>query len=92
MLYAIVFPDLAPEIFTLTLGSFQFSLRWYALAYIVGLVLGWWMIVRAVRRPSLWPDDTAPMTPEQVEGLLTAVVIGVIVGGRLGFVLFYQPG
>jgi len=92
MLYAIVFPDLAPEIFTLTLGSFQFSLRWYALAYIIGLVLGWWMIVRAVRRPSLWPNDTAPMTPEQVERLLTAVVIGVIVGGRLGFVLFYQPG
>jgi len=91
MLYAIPFPDLSPEIFTVTLGSFQFSLRWYALAYIIGLLLGWWMIVRAVKRPTLWPNDTPPMRPEQVEGLLTAVVLGVILGGRLGFVLFYQP-
>ncbi len=92
MPFAIPFPDLSPEIFTITLGSFQFALRWYALAYIVGLVAGWWLIVQAVKRPALWPGDTAPMRPEQVEGLLTAVVLGVILGGRIGFVLFYQPG
>ncbi len=91
MPFAIPFPDLSPEIFTLTLGSFEFSLRWYALAYIAGLVAGWWMITRAVARPGLWPANTAPMRPDQVEGLLTAVVLGVILGGRLGFVLFYQP-
>jgi len=92
MLYAIPFPDLAPEIFTVEIGDFQFALRWYALAYIAGLVIGWWLIVRAMKRPALWPNDTPPMRPEQVEGLLTAVVLGVILGGRLGFVLFYQPG
>ena len=67
-------------------------MRWYALAYIAGLLAGWWLIVQAVKRPALWPDGTAPMQPAQVEGLLTAVVLGVILGGRLGFVLFYQPG
>jgi len=92
MLYAIPFPNLSPELFTLEIGSFAFSLRWYALAYIFGLLIGWWMIVRAVKRPSLWPNETPPMRAEQVEGLLTAVVLGVILGGRLGFVLFYQPG
>lgn len=91
MLFAIPFPNLSPEIFTISLGSFEFALRWYALAYIVGLVVGWRMIVAAVKRPTLWPNDTAPMKPEQVESLLTAVVFGVILGGRLGFVLFYQP-
>ncbi|NKX44281.1 prolipoprotein diacylglyceryl transferase [Roseicyclus persicicus] len=92
MPFAIPFPDLSPEIFTLTIGNFQFALRWYAVAYIAGLVAGWWLIVQAVKRPALWPGDSAPMRPEQVEGLLTAVVLGVILGGRLGFVLFYQPG
>jgi phosphatidylglycerol:prolipoprotein diacylglycerol transferase len=92
MLLAIPFPDISPEIFTVEIGDFRFALRWYALAYIAGLVAGWWLIVRAVKRPSLWPDDTPPMRPEQVEGLLTAVVLGVILGGRIGYALFYQPG
>lgn len=89
---AIPFPNLSPEIFAISIGDFRFALRWYALAYIAGLLIGWGMIVRAVKRPNLWPDDTAPMRPEQVESLLGAVVLGVVIGGRLGFVLFYQPG
>ncbi|MEM7721331.1 MAG: prolipoprotein diacylglyceryl transferase [Pseudomonadota bacterium] len=91
MLFAIPFPDISPELFSISIGTFDFALRWYALAYIAGLVIGWRMIVAAVKRPHLWPDNKAPMTPEQVETLLTAVVLGVILGGRLGFVIFYQP-
>lgn len=91
MLFAIPFPDLSPEIFTLHLGSFQFALRWYALAYIVGLLLGLWIVRRAVTRPALWPQGRAPMGPDMAEALLTWVILGVIIGGRLGFVLFYQP-
>ncbi|MHA7887895.1 prolipoprotein diacylglyceryl transferase [Roseicyclus sp.] len=92
MPFAIPFPDLSPELFAIEIGSFRFALRWYALAYIAGLLAGWWLIVQAVKRPALWPGDSAPMQPAQVEGLLTAVVLGVILGGRLGYVLFYQPG
>ncbi len=92
MLLAIPFPDIGPEIFTIAFGDFQFSLRWYAMAYIVGLLAGWWIIARAMRRDVLWPDGTAPMRPDQVEGLLTAVILGVIIGGRMGYALFYQPG
>ncbi len=92
MLAAIPFPNITPEIFSINLGGFHFALRWYALAYIVGLVIGWRLIVAAVKHPELWPQGRPPMRPEQVEGLLTAVVLGVIIGGRLGFILFYQPG
>ena len=92
MLLAIPFPDISPEIFAISIGDFSFALRWYALAYIVGLIAGWWIIMRAMRRPTLWPQDTPPMRPEQVEGLLTAVILGVIIGGRMGYALFYQPG
>lgn len=87
---AIMFPDISPEIFQIDLGSFSFALRWYALAYIAGFLLGWWIIQSLMKRPALWPADTAPMPPAKVEGLLTYVIIGVILGGRLGFVLFYQ--
>jgi len=88
----IPFPDISPEIFTINLGSFAFSLRWYALAYIAGLLGGWWIIRRAIGCPTLWPAGTAPMTSDQVERLLTWVILGVVLGGRLGFVLFYEPG
>ncbi|MCC5961143.1 MAG: prolipoprotein diacylglyceryl transferase [Rhodobacteraceae bacterium] len=89
---AIMFPDISPVIFQIDLGSFTFALRWYALAYIAGFLLGWWIIQSLMKRPTLWPADTAPLPAAKVEGLLTYVIIGVILGGRLGFVLFYQTG
>ncbi len=89
---AIEFPTyLTPEVFTLPIFGYEFALRWYALAYIVGLVVGWRLIAALMRHPALWPGERAPMAPEKVDDLLTAVVIGVILGGRLGFVAFYQP-
>ncbi len=87
----IPFPDIGAEIFTISLFGFDFSLRWYALAYIAGLLLGWRIVVRLVKTARLWPKNQPPMTPEQVEELLTWVILGVILGGRLGFVLFYKP-
>lgn len=93
MPFVIEFPAyLHPEIFSLNLGSVHVALRWYALAYIAGFLIGWRLIVAAMRAPRLWPGDRAPMTPGQVESLLTWIILGVILGGRLGFVLVYQPG
>ena len=87
----IPFPDITPEIVSISLFGMEFALRWYALAYIVGIVIGWRIVVASMRRPALWPDDTAPMDARAVEDLLTWVIVGVILGGRLGYVLFYQP-
>ena len=88
---AIQFPSISPEIFTISAFGFDFALRWYALAYIVGILIGWRLALMAVKAPRLWPNDVAPMTLEQVEDLLTSVILGVIVGGRVGYVVFYQP-
>jgi phosphatidylglycerol:prolipoprotein diacylglycerol transferase len=92
MHFAIPFPDIGPEVFSISVGGFDFALRWYALAYIAGIVIGWRIMVAAVKRPALWPGDRAPMTPAQVEEFLTWAVLGIIAGGRLGYTLFYQPG
>lgn len=88
----IAFPNISPEIFSIEVFGSHFALRWYALAYIAGLLIGAWMITRAIKSPALWRDGIAPLRPEQVEQLLTWVIGGVILGGRLGYVFFYQPG
>ncbi|GAA6163882.1 prolipoprotein diacylglyceryl transferase [Pelagimonas sp. KU-00592-HH] len=88
----IPFPDLSPEIFSVSLFGMELALRWYAMAYIVGIVLGWRLVVMALNRSHLWGPRGAPMTVRQCEDLLTWVILGVIAGGRLGYVLFYKPG
>lgn len=86
---AIAFPEIDPNAFVIP--GLGLPIRWYALAYIGGLVAGWLIITRLMKRPALW-GGTPPMQPKQVEDLLTWVVAGVVLGGRLGFVLFYEPG
>ncbi|MEM6760957.1 MAG: prolipoprotein diacylglyceryl transferase [Pseudomonadota bacterium] len=92
MALMIPFPDISPEIFSINLFGFSFALRWYALAYIVGIIIGWRLVVMTAKTPRLWPGETPVMTPEQMEEMLTWIILGVLLGGRLGYVLFYQPG
>lgn len=84
------FPDISRNLFSVTLWGHELALRWYALAYLAGLIAGWRLIMALMARPGLWPGDRAPMEPRRVEDLLSAIVLGVILGGRLGFVFFYQ--
>ncbi len=91
MQFVIPFPGIGNEIFSIDIGGFELALRWYALAYIVGIIIGYRIVLRAVRTPRLWRDETPPTTPELLEAFLTWAILGIILGGRLGFVLFYQP-
>jgi phosphatidylglycerol---prolipoprotein diacylglyceryl transferase len=91
MPFVLPFPAIDPVLVSFEVFGLTLAIRWYALAYIAGLLIGWRLIVALCRRPDLW-GGPAPMRPEQVDDLLTYVVAGVILGGRLGFVLFYQPG
>jgi len=67
-----------------------FALRWYALAYIVGILIAWGLAARTIARPGLWAG-APPLTRDQLERLITWVILGVIIGGRLGYVVFYDP-
>ena len=78
---------LRPDVFTI--GPFggwgPFALRWYSLSYIVAILGGWWLLAKMIRRPG------SPMTPAQLDSFITWATFGVILGGRLGYVLFYKP-
>ncbi len=86
MLAAINFPNFDPV--AIDLGFFQ--IRWYALAYIGGLLLGWWYLGRLIA-DKWWPQG-APLSKKQAEDLVFYAMLGVVLGGRLGYVLFYKPG
>ena len=88
----IPFPEgISPDIFTIYVGNFKFTLYWYALAYVVG-ILAWWQIAAiAVKKTTLWPENTPPMQVAKLEDLVTYLVLGIIIGGRLGYVIFYKP-
>jgi phosphatidylglycerol---prolipoprotein diacylglyceryl transferase len=82
MLPVIAFPVIDPVL--VEIGPF--AIRWYALAYIAGIVIGW----RLARRLVQWAPKVA--TAEQMDDYVTWVTLGIIAGGRLGYVLFYRPG
>jgi phosphatidylglycerol:prolipoprotein diacylglycerol transferase len=74
-----------PEIDPVLVQLGPFAIRWYALAYIAGLVIGW----RVMRRVSQQPPKL--LTPAKIDDFLLWAALGVILGGRLGYVLFYKP-
>jgi phosphatidylglycerol---prolipoprotein diacylglyceryl transferase len=68
------------------------AIKWYGLAYLAGLLLGWFYIRRLLTQPDLWADNKPPFAAAKVDDLLLYITVGVVLGGRLGFVLFYEPG
>ena len=86
----IEFPNISPEIFTISLGGFDFSLRWYAISYIAGFIVALYIMKFFVRRDYLWKYSSPPMEIDQTDDILTYLIFGVILGGRLGYVIFYN--
>jgi phosphatidylglycerol:prolipoprotein diacylglycerol transferase len=86
MLLALPFPNIDPVL--IQLGPF--AIRWYALAYIAGILLGWLYARAIIRNEKLW-GGPAPMTATDCDDFIVWVTLGVILGGRLGYVLFYNP-
>ena len=77
------FADLGLDPVALDLGFFQ--LRWYSLAYIAGIFVGWWYLLKLLDQPG------APMARRHADDLVFYATLGIILGGRIGYILFYQP-
>lgn len=72
---------LHPDVFSIGF----FTLRWYSLAYIAGIVIGWWYLLKLLDQPG------APMARRHADDLVFYATLGIILGGRIGYVVFYAP-
>lgn len=86
-LLAIPFPDIDPV--AIAIGPF--AVKWYGLSYLAGLILGWIYIRRLLKQPRLWVGEKAPFSADKVDDLLLYITLGVVLGGRLGYVFLYEP-
>jgi len=88
----VIFPDIDPvvHIGPLALQWGPLAIRWYALAYVAGILLGWRYIIRLVNSPSVWNGRTPTATPLQIDDLILWITLGIILGGRLGYIFFYM--
>lgn len=86
------FPDIDPILFSFEVFGRTLAIRWYALSYIAAFLIGTWWYSRLIRNPSLWKDGIAPISKPQLDDLLTWLIVGTILGGRVGFILFYNLG
>jgi phosphatidylglycerol:prolipoprotein diacylglycerol transferase len=81
---AIAWTDLGLSPVALDLGFFE--LRWYSLAYLAGIFIGYWYLLKLIKQPG------APMARRHADDMVFYAALGIILGGRLGYVLFYNPG
>lgn len=83
---ALTFPAIDPVL--IELGPI--AIRWYGLSYVIGIVFGWWYAKRLVSNPRLWGEKGSAIKPIDIDDFLTWAVIGIVLGGRLGYTLFYD--
>ena len=85
-LTALPFPNIDPII--LRIGPL--AIHWYGVGYIVGILFAWWYAKRLAANARLWADGVLPMKPEDLDDFVLWAAVGVVAGGRVGYILFYD--
>ena len=80
-----------PQFDPIAISIGPIAIRWYALAYVAGILLAWWLARRIAANHALW-GGRSPIKPADVDDVIAWCAIGIVVGGRLGYVLFYGIG
>jgi len=83
----LTFPEFDPVL--IHLGPLP--IRWYALAYVAGIVLGWIYAARILKSDRVWAPGKPPLAGPQLDDLILWITLGIILGGRFGYALFYKP-
>jgi phosphatidylglycerol:prolipoprotein diacylglycerol transferase len=79
-----------PNIDPIAISIGPIDIRWYGLGYVVSILLGWWYARKIASTPRLWANDTPAMTITDLDDFLLWAAVGIVVGGRVGFILFYD--
>jgi phosphatidylglycerol:prolipoprotein diacylglycerol transferase len=85
-LAALPFPDIDPVL--IQIGPL--GIHWYGLGYVVGILFAWWYSKRLAATPRLWANNTSPVAPEHLDDFVVWAAIGVVAGGRIGYIMFYD--
>lgn len=85
-LSALAFPNIDPVM--LQVGPI--AIHWYGVAYVVSILVGWWYAKRLVANAGLWRNNTPPLKAEDLDDFLVWAALGIVLGGRLGYILFYD--
>lgn len=86
MMAALPFPNIDPVLFSVG----PLSVHWYGIGYVIGILFAWWYGKKLVNNARLWPNNNAPMDPLALDDFVLWAALGVVIGGRLGYVLFYN--
>ncbi len=80
------FPNIDPIAFAIG----PVAIHWYGLAYVAGIMIGWYYARLIAANDSLWPGNLSPITRAQLDDFVVWVALGVVLGGRIGYILFYD--
>ncbi len=86
------YPNINETAFSINLLGLHLNVQWYGLSYIAGILLAWFFMAKLVQNKDLWLSCKSIIERSEVDDLITYMIFGIIVGGRLGYCLFYTPG
>ena len=85
------YPNINETALSFSLFGRTIDVQWYGLSYICGVLIAWYLMILIVRQPSLWRRSTLPITKNNIDDLITYMILGILIGGRLGYCIFYTP-
>jgi phosphatidylglycerol:prolipoprotein diacylglycerol transferase len=86
LLAILPFPAIDPVAFSIG----PLAVHWYGLAYVAGILVGWLYARKLIDTPDLWRNNVAPMTKAHLDDFLVWIALGIVLGGRMGYILFYD--
>ena len=75
---AIKFPDISPDFFSISLGVFDLSLKWYSLSYILGILIALFLMKQLLSYDKIWLENNPIMTKSQADDLITLIILGTV--------------
>ena len=85
------YPNINETAFSINLLGLNLNVQWYGLSYIAGILLAWFFMIKLVQKKDLWIAGNSIVERNEVDDLITYMILGIILGGRLGYCLFYSP-
>ena len=85
------YPNIHETALSFSLFGRTIDIQWYGLSYIFGVLIAWYLMLMIVRKPSLWASSSKTISKNNIDDLITYMILGILIGGRLGYCIFYTP-